>query len=314
MEFGIFPVKQIKIKKMAKLKDVQMSMGTFQDPSNDVDPAQEIANMAMQDATNVTEEYVIYKLVDTKRKGRVYIDGIDDDILNPKTKNRERIWLLSGTSSIWSTELVEQLKDKDFVRNNRRSLQFEAGILRVPKWDERMLEFIKNCRHLIDNPNRRTGSKFEFFEYNPAKQQAEALKREMLEIDMAIAAREMPIVKARKLASFFGIVFFDELGQPKSDDGIRRELMLFAKRDPKKFQANLESKEVEIAFLVKKAILESKIDIGGANGNVSWAAGGFITKVPTARKNEIHKYLVELAMTNSDEGMMFLEQLNSKVK
>jgi len=299
---------------MAKLKDVQESMGTYQDPSEQQDVAQQIADIAIQGSTQLQDEYIIYKLVDTKRKGRLYIDGIDDDILNPKTKNRERIWLLSGTSSIWSTELVEQLKDKDFVRNNRRSLQFESGILRVPKWDERILEFIKNCRHLIDNPNRRTGSKFEFFEYNPAKQQAEALKKELLEIDMAIAAREMPILKARKLASFFGIVFFDELGQPKSDDGIRRELMLFAKRDPKKFQENLESKEVEVAFSIKKAIIESKIDIGGQNGNVSWSAGGFITKVPASRRNDIHKYLVELAMTNSDEGMMFLEQLNSKIK
>jgi hypothetical protein len=299
---------------MAKLKDVQMSMETFQDQTEQVDIAQEIANIAMQGATQIQDEYVIYKLVDTKRKGRVYIDGIDDDILNPKTKNRERIWLLSGTSSIWSTDLVEQLKDKDFVRNNRRSLQFEAGILRVPKWDERMLEFIKNCRHLIENPNRRTGSKFEFFEYNPAKQQAEALKKEMLEIDMAIAAREMPIEKARKLASFLGIVFYDELGQPKSDDGIRRELMLQAKRDPKRFQANLDSKEVEVAFLVKKAIIDAKIDIGGQNGNVTWSNGGFIAKVPSARKNEIHQYLVELAMTNSDEGKAFLEMLNSKIK
>lgn len=299
---------------MAKLKDVQMSMGTFQDPSEQVDVAQELANIAMQNATKLEEEYVIYKLVDTKRKGRLYIDGIDDDILNPKTKSRERIWLLSGTSSIWSTDLVEQLKDKDFVRNNRRSLQFESGILRVPKWDERMLEFIKNCRHLIDNPNRRTGSKFEFFEYNPAKQQAEALKKEMLEIDMAIAAKEMPIEKARKLASFLGIIFYDELGQPKTDDGIRRELMLFAKRDPKRFQANLESKEVEISYLVKKAIIEAKIDIGGSGGNVTWANGGFIAKVPSARKNEIHEYLVELAMTNSDEGKSFLDMLNSKIK
>lgn len=298
---------------MAKLKDVQMSMGTFQEPTEQVDISQEIANIAIEGATKFNEEYIIFKLVDTKRKGRVYIDGIDDDILNPVTKRRERIWLLSGTSSIWASDLVEQLKDKDFVRNNRRSLQFEAGILRVPTWDERLLEFIRNCRHLIDNPNRRTGSKFEFFEYNPAKQQAEALKKEMLEIDMAIAAREMPIDKARKLASFFGIVFFDELGQPKSDDGIRRELMLFAKRDPKRFQANLDSKEVEVAFLIKKAIIDAKIDLN-TGGNVTWANGGFIAKIPAAKQSQAHQYLLELAMTNSDEGKTFLEQLNMKSK
>lgn len=298
---------------MAKLKHVQMSMGT-DTHSEESDIAQEIANIAVSESKQIENQYTIFKLVNTKKKGRMYIDGIDDDILNPNTGKRERIWLLSGSSSIWSSDLVEQLKDKDYVRNNRRSLQFEGGILRVPAWDERALEFIRNCRHLIDNPNRRTGSKFEFFEYNPAKQQAEALKREMLEIDMAIAAKEMPIDRARKMASFFGIVFYDELGQPKTDDGIRRELMLFAKKDPKRFESALDSKEVEISYLVKRAILDAKIDTGGADGNAKWASGGFIAKVPTSQKKDVHKYLVELAMTNSAEGKEFMEQLYVRVK
>jgi len=131
-------------------------------------------------------------------------------------------------------------------------------------------------------------------------------------MDMAIEASKMEIGKARKLANFFGIIFYDELGQPKTDDGIRRELMLFAKRDPKKFQQNLNSKEVEVAYLVKKAILDAKIDLGGGNGNVSWANGGMIGKIPASRKPQ--EYLVELAMTNSDEGRVFLEQLNNVVK
>lgn len=300
---------------MARLKDVQLSMGTEPVKQENVfDVGQEIASLAMQDAAPAESEYVIYKLVDTKKKGRLYIDGIDDDIFNPTTKRRERIWLLSGTSSIWSSDLVEQLKDKDFVRNNRRSLQFESGILRVPKWDERMIEFISNCRHLIDNPNRRSGSKFEFFEYNPAKQQAEALKREMLEIDMAIAAREMPIDKARKLASFMGVVFFDDLGQPKSDDGIRRELMVIAKRNPLKFKQNIDSKEVEVAYLIRKAIIESKLDLGAGDGNVRWANGGYITKVPRAQQSKVQQYLLDFAMTNSDEGKAFLDMLMSKIK
>lgn len=160
---------------MATLKDVELSK---QESKKELfDTAQQMSDLAVSDSPKIEVEYTIFKMVNTKRKGRVYIDGIDDDIENPVTKKRERIWLLSGTSSIWSSDLVEQLKDKDFVRNNRRSLQFEGGILRVPSWDVRQLEFIRNCRHLIDNRGRKTGSRFEFFEYNPAKQQEEALKK-----------------------------------------------------------------------------------------------------------------------------------------
>lgn len=295
---------------MAKLADVQMSQGGL---SESASIQQEISNIAVKDAKAPESQYVIYKLVNTNRKGRVYVDGIDDDILNPKTGKRERIWLLSGSSSIWSTDLVEQLKDKDWVRNNRRSIIFEGGIVRVPKWDERQLEFIKNCRHLIDNPSRRTGSKFEFFEYNPKKQQEAALKKEMLELDMAMAVKDMDITKVKKLASFFGVIFYDELGEPKSDEGIRRELMLVAKRNPENFQKHLESKEVEIAYLVKKAIIDNKIDLGGNNGNAIWAKNnGLIGKIPLSRKP--HEYLVELAMTNSEEGRTFLDQLQNLVK
>jgi hypothetical protein len=294
---------------MEKLKVVQTSMNTQSQIGLDI--ANEISDFAMQSAKSNETHWIIYKLVNTKKKGRVYIDGIDD-VINPQTKKMERIWLLTGANSIWGSDLVETLKDKDYVRNNRRSLQFEGGVLRVPDWDTLTLDFIKNCRHLLDNPSRRGGSKNEFFEYNPAKQQQVALDKEMLEMDMAIEASKMEIGKARKLANFFGIIFYDELGQPKTDDGIRRELMLFAKREPKKFQQNLNSKEVEVAYLVKKAILDAKIDLGGGNGNVSWANGGMIGKIPASRKPQ--EYLVELAMTNSDEGRVFLDQLNNVVK
>lgn len=295
---------------MATKKEAEMALMTSE--KNGLDIANEIADLARRDATESVTEWKIFKLVDTKVKGRVYIDGIDDDVLNPITNKRERVWLLSGSSSIWSTELTEQLKDKDWLRTNRRSLQFEGGILRIPSWDQRALEFISVCRHLIDNPSRRSHSKHEFFEYNPAKQQQAALAKEMLEIEMAIKASQMDILQARKMASFFGIIFFDDLGQPKGDDGIRRELMLFAKRDPKRFQANLDSKEVEIAYLVRRAIIDAKIDLGGTGGNIQWANGGRIAKMPMTRKPQ--EFLTELAMQKTDEGIAFLEQLQRVIK
>jgi hypothetical protein len=287
--------RNLKTKKtMATLNQVQKSMGASGSPQQ---PSleQDIVRTAIDNAPKAAGvEYVIFKLVNTKKKGRVHIDGIDD-VVNPKTGKLERIWLLGGgVQSIWQSDLTETLKDKDFVRQNRRSLTFEGKVLRIPSWDTPALEFARACRHNIDNPKRRTGSKTEFFEYNPAKQQEEALKKELLEMDMA-----------------FGISFVDELGQAKTDDGIRRELMLIAKRDPKRFEKAIGSKEVDIAFLVKKAILDAKIDLG--NGNAIWSGnGGFIAKIPAARKPL--EYLIELAMTNSDEGRAFLEQLNTFAK
>jgi hypothetical protein len=122
----------------------------------------------------------------------------------------------------------------------------------------------------------------------------------------------MEVGKMRKLASFLGVIFYDDLGQPKTDEGIRTELMIKADNDPVGFSKYLDSKEVDIAYMVKRAILDAKIDLTGQSGNAIWANGkGFIAKIPSTRKP--YEYLTELAMTNSDEGKAFLEQLQTVI-
>src|SRR4051812_36627333 len=71
-------------------------------------------------ATPVLAErkYVIFKLVKKNIK-RLTLDGICHNVLNPKTNVRETIRLIQGASSIWTTELTEILKDKDYVKKNR---------------------------------------------------------------------------------------------------------------------------------------------------------------------------------------------------
>lgn len=298
----------IKSKNMASLRDVQLSMNG--------EPKQQNSSLdipAIPENTGIIkQEFVIFKLANSSRRGRVYVDGIDDAVMNPKTKKRERIWLLNSVDSIWQSDLLEILKDKDFLRRNRRSLQFERGICRIPTWDERALEFARACRHNVGAKDRRSGSKYEFYEYDPIAQQKKALEKEMYEIEMVMKARDMPIEKVKKLASFLNVQFNDDLGQYKGDDGIRRELMIKAKRDPGMFGRYIDSQEVEMSFLVKRAIMDAKIDLAGQSGNAIWAGGkGFIAKIPANRKP--HEYLTELAMTNSDEGRKFKEQLQTVI-
>jgi len=290
---------------MATLKDVEFSQ------KGEPKVKEDLFDLPPQNETvAVPQQFVIFKLAGNSRNGRVYIDGIDDAVMNPKTGKRERIWLLNSADSIWQSDLLELIKDKDFMRRNRRSLLFEGGVCRIPVWDERALEFARACRHNIGSKDRRTGSKYEFIEYDPVKQQEAALQKEYFEIEMVIKAKEMPTDKMKKLANFLGISFNDDLGQYKGDDGIRRELIIHAKRNPKNFEKYIDSKEVEVAYMVKKAILDAKIDLTAQEGNAIWAGGkGFIAKIPTLRKPL--EYLTELAMTNSEEGKTFKEQLET---
>ena len=263
--------------------------------------------------TPITEYNVLFKLV-KKRRGRFYLDNCCDNVPNPNNKNTpERIWLLNGVRSIWDSELEYILKDKARYERARRGrdIIFQEGVCRVRSTDVLMLEFLRNNTHNVGDS--RTGSgKFDFYEYNPKKEQEDRHKKQLIKIEMITKAKEMPIEKVKKLVSFFGISFVDELGMPISEDGLRTELMLYADNNPAQFQKHIDSREVEVAYLVKRAIIEAKIDLQGGNGNALWSQGkGFIAKVPSTRKP--YEYLTELALTNSNEGRAFREQLEQIV-
>ena len=292
---------------MATLSQVQNAMAGEKQP----EVKQFFNNTESAVASESEQKYYIFRLV-KKKKGRTYVDGVCDNVLNPKTKKRERIWLIQGADSIWQSDLTELLKDKEYVRSNRRSLIFEGGICRIPSWDERQLEF---ARATIKNVGtaRSGNGKFDFYEYDAAAEQAERHKKQILKLDMVVKAKEMPSAKMKKLASFLGISFVDELGMPKGDEGVRTELMIKADNFPELFSKYIDSEEVDIQYLVKRAIIEAKIDLTGQAGNALWAGGkGFICKIPVGRKP--YEYLTELAMTNSDEGKSFKEQLQTLVK
>jgi len=300
---------------MARLKDAQFSMtGETQDAEHEV-RQMEISDIAQRDVPTQPEvKYHIFKLVDTKKKGGTYIPNIDD-VINPETGREERARLLVGVDSIWIKD--QKNLDQDYIRQNGKSLVFPRGAkcLRIPDWDKTSLQFARLCRHNIGSPNRKTGSKFEFFEYDPAKQAAEALERESLEIDMAIIARQLDEVTMKKYISFLKMQMHDDLGEMKTADMMRKELMLYAKRNPFEFRdlVNNKSKEVEISYLVKKAVISAKIDIASQPGRAFWAnGGGLIGIVPNNR--QAVDYLTELALTNTEDGRNFQKQLKETMK
>lgn len=279
-----------------------------------LDKIQIAKDILPEDKEQPTLRNVIFKLT-KKKRGKLFLDNCCDNVKNPDNGNiPERIWLLNGAHSIWDSKLENILKDKDRYGRARRGrdIIFIDGVCRVPADDTLYLEFMRKNRHNIGD--RRTGSgKYDFYEYSPQKEQEDRLKKQMLKIEMVIKAKDMPIEQAKKLASFFGIAFVDELGVPKSDEAIKTELMLKADTDPSTFQKYIDSREVEVSYLVRRALIESKIDLGGESRNATWANGrGFIAKIPFTRKPL--EYLTELAMTNSDDGRRFLEQLNQNIK
>lgn len=299
---------------MATLKQVQESQSSTETPTlNELVGSNSGSFSSVIETDNIPQrQYVVFRLV-RKKQRRLWLDGICDNCYNPKTKETERAYLIRGTKSIWQSDLTDLIKDMDkpnsYISKNRIGLLFEDGICRIPITEKNQLEFARVNTNNVGK-NRNGAEKYSFYEYDAQSEQALRLEKQMHRIKMITKANEMPEDKVKKVAVFMGISLVDELGYPKTPDGIRSELMIKADLQPEAFERLVDSKEVEVSWMVRKAILDAKIDLTAQQGTALWAGGkGFIGKVPSNRK--AYEYLTELAMTNSDEGRQFLEQLKT---
>jgi hypothetical protein len=297
---------------MARLKAIGVADANFSQQSElretrQNDEASAALNAAPASATGTT--FKIFKLSDTKKNGKYHMEGIDD-VWNEKKGRMERIRLLRGYPSIW----VEDQKglEKSFVEQNRRSLIFDRRVLRIADYDVEALEFLSLCNANLDNPNRKGTRKVTYFQWNPQRTaELERLKR-VAKVEAIKYASLASDEEMRKHCNYLGIQFIDELGMPKSMDALRNDYELYAEAQPNKFMQSAGSKEVEIAFIVKKALIDNKIDTTTKRGSAYWSnSGGFICKIPSDKKAP--SYLVEFAMFPQDESKAFLEQLKKLV-
>ena len=293
---------------MARLKAVGLAEANFsQQGEVKVQRQHDEAAQAMQDSfsSNTATTFKIFKLSDTKKNGKYHMEGIDD-VWNEKKGRMERIRLLRGYPSIW----VEDQKglEKSFVEQNRRSLIFDRRVLRIADYDVEALEFLNLCNANLDNPNKKGTRKITFFQWNPQRTAELERAKRVAKVEAIKYASLASEEEMRKHCNFLGITFTDELGMPKSMDALRNDYELYAEAQPNKFMQSAGSKEVEIAFIVKKALIDNKIDTTTKRGSAYWSNnGGFICKIPADKKPQ--NYLVEFAMFPQDESKAFLEQL-----
>jgi hypothetical protein len=297
---------------MARLKAIGIADANFSQQSGiretrQIDEASAALNAAPASATGTT--FKIFKLSDTKKNGRYHMEGIDD-VWNEKKNRMERIRLLRGYPSIW----VEDQKglEKSFVEQNRRSLIFDRRVLRIADYDVEALEFLNLCNANLDNANRKGTRKVTFFQWNPQRTAELERAKRVAKVEAIKYASLASDEEMRKHCNYLGIQFIDELGMPKSMDALRNDYELYAEAQPNKFMQSAGSKEVEIAFIVKKALIDNKIDTTTKRGSAYWSNnGGFICKIPADKKAPT--YLVEFAMFPQDESKAFLEQLKKLV-
>lgn len=298
---------------MATLKDVQYSLngeaqGGQKRNGKDISGLVEYESKKLP---KIDKEWLIFKLVNSSTKGGVYLPSIDD-VVNPETGKVERIRLLSGVDSIWQKDQKDITPE--YARKNLREISFPRGIKirRVKNTDATMIEFLRLTNANIGNKNRISASRFEIYEYDSAAAEKEAFEKEDFELEVALLAKQEKLENMKKHAAFLGIRLINDIGEPKSEDGIRREYVIYAKRNPHYFKQTMNTEQIALSWLVRKAIADALIDIGREPGKVFWSKGGGMICVMPPNSNA-QDYLTELAMTNSEEGKNFKEQLQKIV-
>lgn len=290
-------------KSAASLQDATMASTEPQIPVVDTQHEESAAATASTPATPST--FKVYKLSDVSKNGDFHMEGIDD-VWNPEKNRMERIRLLRGFPSIYLED--QKTLTEDFIKANRRSLIFQRRVLRLPSYDTAAIEFLEKCNSNLDNPHRKGYKRNTFFEWNPLRQAELDRQKRMARIEAIKLATSATEEEMRRHANYLGLSFIDEMGFPKSADALRNDYEMYAEMQPNKFVKSFGSKEVEVAYVVKKAIVDSKIDLTSKPGSAYWSNdGGFICKIPPDKV--AHEYLVDFALFSQDESKAFLEQL-----
>ena len=193
---------------MAKLKAAGVShVHSYDNESVRENRQYEESQAAQSGAVRNGVTYKVYKLTDTTKKGKYHMEGVDD-VWNPKNNRMERIRLLNGFPSL-SIDDQKHL-EKAFLEKNRRSLVFDARILRVPDWDMAAIEFLEKSNANIDNPHKKGTRKLTFFEWNPHRQAEIERKKRIAKVEAIKYASMASTEEMRKHSNYLGINFTDE--------------------------------------------------------------------------------------------------------
>jgi hypothetical protein len=292
---------------MATQKADTISNDTLQAPQKKVDMFTPI----VENNLLVTEtENRIFRLSNDKRRGTVILN-MEEDVIDPATGLVRRMRLLRGAQTIWFDEQPPTVFPQKYVDNNLLTLTFDKGDCIISVNDPFKIKAAELTMRNVAN-QKKYGAKAKakdiyFYEWDPAAISA----KDAIEDDKIMKAMQLaytvPLEEIIPHAKYLGIAFQDEMGVSLKEESLRTSYARYAKNNAAKFLDSIHSPTVKTAFLIKKAISESKIDLGKQPGAAYWVDGGFITTLPQGR--DAVEYLIEFAMTHGEANTSFASQL-----
>ena len=174
---------------------------------------------------------------------------------------------------------------------------FRHGILEVPK-NKVILQKLLSLYHPL------RGRLFE--EYNPVKEAVDQTGRLEMEVDALLAARNMDIDMAEAIMRVENGSKVSEM----SSKELKRDLLIFAKKNPKLFLDLATDENVQLRNFGIKATELGVLNLSSDQRYFSWASNG--RKLLTVPFDE-HPYSALAAWFKTDEGMEIYSNIEKRL-
>jgi hypothetical protein len=198
---------------MATSKADTISSEKEQAPQNSKELFKKDAFTQAEVKTPVKRDSRIFLLSNDKRQGNV-IMNFEEEVFDPITQKTRAMRLIRRAPSIWLDEQPASNWTQKYVEKNEVTVIFQNGRAIVSATDTNLLLALELSNRNIDNKNR-TGTKdFYYKEWNPAVENAKAIKEEEQRISAMQLAFSAKYEDMLEHSVYLNIPLVDEQGVP----------------------------------------------------------------------------------------------------
>ena len=197
----------------------------------------------------------------------------------------------------YATNQASPLVDEQKGEVTLKHIVFRNGTLRVPKQQQALQKMLS-----IYHPWK--GLKYQ--EYQPVKEAKDELAVIEMELLALNAAKEIEVEHAEAILR---VEFGSNVAALTSKE-IRRDILVFAKKQPKTFLALVQDENIELRNIGIKAVEQGIIRLDNKNKDFVWASNGKkLMKVPFDEQ----PYSAFAAFLKTDEGVEVFKSIEKKL-
>lgn len=218
------------------------------------------------------------------------IDTVDEIVIEDKKGKlvNELIRYKPGESKIFLKDQSGQYDINGKIKKHGEII-FINGFLAVSAKEVLLLKYLRACNANAGNKNRMPGHTVIFKERDEAQEADEFLEEE--KADRAL----LTMIDAMEAdeASAYALILGDPRAEEKMTSEVRRDLIIYAKRDPKKFREGMKNVNFARKVHIMRAFKDEFIKYDEKTNIISWKDGSEIIRCPIGK--DPANYLVEIS-------------------